>query len=277
MTNSGGVQIPLWVARIFPEHFQGNIPIVSTHKNPKRRFSEVGVQNEFSLLMPENIPHDTNPATLVTFHADGGQIQSNFMRPLTVVTPAMLTAFPRLGSNNVDENGNTKAPELDLTMKGVGEAQEKFKNLMDKFDSHLLEFMHTNQALLGKKSLNLAQVEMAQRKMFKPRISTKTGRQYPDACTVRYKGRDAPLQVVDKDMNPIDLEETPDVVGFNTIVRAVLKYSGGYCRGGAYGNSWELVCVQVLGQATPPQMTETAADMFTVALMDDKAAWLQLT
>ena len=122
MTTSGGVQIPLWVARIFPEHFQGNIPIVSTQKNPKRRFSEVGVQNEFSLLMPENIPHDSNPASLVTFHADGGQIQSNFMRPLTVVTPAMLTAFPCLTSNNVDENGNTKAPSPSPPQGGEGQA-----------------------------------------------------------------------------------------------------------------------------------------------------------
>ena len=226
--------------------------------------------------MPENIPHDSDVSALVSFAADHGQIQSSFMRPLTIVTPPMLTAFPRLGPNQLDENGNVKAPELDLTMRGAQDPQEKFKGLMDQFDDTLRDFVHQNQSLLGKKGLNITQVEMAQRRLFKPRISTKTGRQYPDVCVVRYKGRDTPLEVVDKDLNLINLKENPDAVSFNTIVRAILKYVGGYCRGGSFGNSWELLCVQVLGQATTPGVTDSAAELFSAVPPATEDGWPSL-
>ena len=260
------VEIPTWVAQIFPNHVQGRSPHL------KRRFSELGDKPRMS----SNIGHETGPATLVTFSADHGMLNTAFMHPLTVVTPAMVTAFPRLQANQLDDSGNPKAPELDLTMKGAGEAQERFRKQMDSFDNHLLEFMVDNQSLLGKKNLAPSQVEMSQRKLFKARISTKTGRQYPNACVVRYKGRDGPLQVVDKDLNPIDLEKDPEAIGFNTIVRAILKYSGGYCRGGAFGNSWELICVQVLGQVCAPSITESAADLFSALPLDSEDMWPQL-
>ena len=97
--------------------------------------------------------------------------------------PAMVTAFPCL-VDMTDTEGNVKPPEIDLTMKGTGEPQEHFKGFMDTLDEHLCVFMMDNQALLGKKGLTLDQVGMAQHNLFKTHISTKTGRQYPDAMVV---------------------------------------------------------------------------------------------
>ena len=136
--------------------------------------------------------------------------------------------------------------------------------------------MVDNQSLLGKKNLTPSQAEMSQRKLFKAHISTKTGRQYPDACVVQFKGQDRLLQVVDKDLNPIDLEKDLKAIQFNTIVRAILKYSGGYCQGRAFGNSWELICVQVLGQVCVPSITESAADLFSALPLDNEDTWPQL-
>ena len=263
--------IPLWVCEVFPKYFtSGKVP--NTHRK-KRTFSNLGGNN--TTTMPDNVAHDTNPATLVKFVADQGFLTANWLRPLKLVSPAMVTAFPRL-KEETDAEGNLRAAELDLTMKGAGEAQETFRLFMDRLDDQLLDFMYANQNLLGKKGLTREQVQMSQRRLFKTRISTKTGRQYPDACVVRYKGRDGPLQVVDKDLNPIDLEKDPEAIGFNTIVRAILKYSGGYCRGGAFGNSWELICVQVLGQVCAPSITESAADLFSALPLDSEDMWPQL-
>ena len=99
------------------------------------------------------------------------------------MSPAMVTAFPHL-VDTTNTEGNVKPPEIDLTMKGTGEPQEHFKAFMDMLNEHLHMFMMDNQALLGKKGLTLNQVGMAQHNLFKTHISTKTGRQYPDAMVV---------------------------------------------------------------------------------------------
>ena len=161
----------------------------------------------------------------------------------------MITCFPRL-VNNVDEAGNPKAPELDLTMKGANDAQNEFKQFMDRLDEHILNFMVEHQSLLGKKGLTREQVRMAQRTLFKTRISAKTGKQYADAVTLRYKNRDGvPLPIVDENLEPIDLEERPDAIEYNSVVRVILKYNGAYAKQGYFGHSLELMAVQLLGTA----------------------------
>ena len=133
--------------------------------------------------------------------------------------------------------------------------------------------MMDNQALLGKKGLTLDQVGMAQRNLFKTHISTKTGQQYPDAMVVCFKGRDTNLEVVDKNLNPIDAVANPDAAMFNTIVHCVLRYCGSYCRGGAFSNSWELVCVQILGTCEWALQTEHAAEVFHSIPTDNMDEW----
>ena len=261
--------IPLWVCEVFPKYFtSGKVPKRGHRK--KRTFSNLGGNNKTT--MPDNVAHDTNPATLVKFVADQGFLSANWLRPLKLVSPAMVTAFPRL-KEETDAEGNLRAAELDLTMKGAGEAQETFRLFMDRLDDQLLDFMYANQNLLGKKGLTREQVQMSQRRLFKTRISTKTGRQYPDAMVVRYKNKETPLSVVDKDLTVLDIND-PGVIGFNSIVRAVVQFSGSYCRGGAYGNSFELVCVQVLGSCAVTSATDfqAASEAFS-GIPADEATW----
>lgn len=262
-------EVPLWVAQVFPSYFN-NGKFLKKRKKNTRHFSDLGVETDFG--MPQNIPHDTDPRTVIQFTANQGNLDTHFLRPLTIMSPAMVTAFPRL-VDTTDPEGNVKPPEIDLTMKGAGEPQERFKAFMDALDEHLRLFMMDNQALLGKKSLTLDQVGMAQRNLFKTRISTKTGRQYPDAMVVRYKGRDSPLECVDKNLNPIDTVANPDAATFNTIVRCVLRYCGSYCRGGAFGNSWELVCVQILGTCERALQVEHASEVFRGVPTDNIDEW----
>ena len=258
--------VPLWVAQTYPDYFDGP-------KMKKRRkthtFSELGGTNKQA--MPENVPHNTDPKTLVSFRADQGSLWTEWMRPLSLTSPAMITCFPRL-VNNVDEAGNPKAPELDLTMKGANDAQNEFKQFMDRLDEHILNFMVEHQSLLGKKGLTREQVRMAQRTLFKTRISAKTGKQYADAVTLRYKNREGvPLPVVDENLEPIDLEERPDAIEYNSVVRVILKYNGAYAKQGYFGHSLELMAVQLLGTAN---VKETQASLgFAGVPPADSADW----
>jgi hypothetical protein len=221
--------------------------------------------------MPENVPHDTDPKTLVTYRADHGSLWTDWFRPLGLMSPAMITCFPRL-VNNVDDAGNPKAPELDLTMRGAQDPQNQFRQFMDRLDEHLLNFMEEHQSLLGKKGLTREQVRMAQRTLFKTRISAKTRKQYADAITLRYKNRDGvPLPVVDENLAPIDIEERPDAIEYNSVVRVMLKFSGSYCKSGHFGNSFELMAVQLLGSANVKE--DKSALSFAGVPATDSADW----
>jgi len=164
-------EVPLWVAQVFPSYFN-NGRLLKKRKKNTRHFSDAGVETEIG--MPQNIPHDTDLCNVIQFTANQGNLDTHFLCPLTIMTPAMVTAFPRL-VDTTDPEGNVKPPEIDLTMKGGREPQEHFKVFMDALDEHLCLFMMDNQALLGKKGLTLDQVGMAQRNLFKTHISTKTG------------------------------------------------------------------------------------------------------
>ena len=58
-----------------------------------------------------------------------------------------------------------------------------------------------------------------------------------------------PLPVVDENLEPIDLEERPDAIEYNSVVRVILKYNGAYAKQGYFGHSLELMAVQLLGTA----------------------------
>ena len=198
-----------------------------------------------------NTSSTQDPSKLVDFKFDHGALATNWLRPMALMSPPMMTSFPRL-TGSTDDQGNQKPPEIDITMRGAGPAQETFKNFMDNLDMHLLRFMHDNQVLLGKRGLPMDAISMSQRPLFKTRVSAKTGKQYPDAMCLRYKNKDgSPLLIVDKDNNVLSVEdvERDGLVRFNTIVRVSLRYSGAYCKGGNFGNSFELTGVQILGQA----------------------------
>lgn len=126
-------EVPLWVAEVFPSYFN-NGKFLKKRKQNTRHFSDVGVGTEAE--MPQNIPHDTEPCDMIQFTCNQGNLDTHFLRPLTIMSPAMVTAFPRL-VDTADAEGNVKPPEIDLTMKGAGIAQECFKEFMDKLNNHL--------------------------------------------------------------------------------------------------------------------------------------------
>ena len=90
---------------------------------------------------------------------------------------------------------------------------------------------------------------------------------------VCFKGRDTNLEVVDKNLNPIDAVANPDAVTFNTIVCCILHYCGSYCCSSAFSNSWELVCVQILGTCEQALQTEHATEVFRSILTDNMDEW----
>ena len=268
--------MPLWVCKqIFPYYFGTKQPrglVLEDHERlPKRRrthseppihptvfFSHLKVT---SANMTSTIHYGTDPKTLVTFHVDQGHVMANFLRPLCVTSPGMVTCFPKLvpeAHQAYEGATNERPPELDLTMKGAGPEQLQFKAFMDGLDDALLEFVFNHQTVVGKANLTRAQIEMMMKRQFRPRVSIKTGKQYPDALTCRYKAKDTPIQVVDSECRVVDLAANPTAVTYNDVVRVAMRYNGPYIRGGSFGNSWEMLCVQVVGHAENHSACEPA-------------------
>ena len=268
--------IPLWVCKqIFPYHFGTKQPrglVLADHERlPKRRrmrsaplihptvfFSD---QEITSADMTSTHHYGTDPKTLVSFHLDQGHVTANFLRPLCVTSPGMVTCFPKLvpEAHQAYEGGTSeRPPELDLTMKGAGPEQVQFKAFMDALDDALLEFVFNHQSVVGKSGLTRSQIEMMMKRQFRPRVSIKTGKQYPDALTCRYKMKDAPMQVVDAECKQVDLAANPTAVAYNDVVRVAMRYNGPYIRGGSFGNSWEMLCAQVVGHTENQTACEPA-------------------
>lgn len=205
----------------------------------------------------------TSPKEVIQFIADSGIIHAQYLRPFTLTSPTFITCFPKLGLQEDLE----RSQELDITMKGAKETQIEFRQWLDELDNQLLNFVKTHPNVLQgatfKKPPTVEQLEVMLKRAFKPRVSTKTGKTYPDSMVCRFKpGRnwgDENLLVLDADLNQI----APDTVAYNHLVRVHLVYNGPYCRGGSFGNSWALQAVQTFGQAQQIQTpAPTPIDMF---------------
>ena len=249
--------IPSWVCQVYPDHFPGKFPPKLSGKKHSRHFSDTGVRHTVPDIMATSVTHTTDPASLVSFIADGGSINTSFSKPLQIVSPPMITCFPKLGgivpSTEPDATYATgtepRPPEIDITMKGAEDAQNMFKDWMDKLDDHLLHFVHQNQQILGKKGLSIDAVKTLQKRGFRPRVSMRTGKSYPEAMSCRFKGKNEPLQVLDPNLVPIPPETHAGAAVYNDIIRVFLRYGGGYSRAGIFGNLWDLLAVQILGHA----------------------------
>jgi hypothetical protein len=230
--------IPEWVGIVYDHHFSYR----RGKKKPKRHSP-----------MASSIPHDADATKYVDFTVEQGTPRAQYTRPLEVVSPHMITCFPKLTESQMqqgtgDSNNNNNRLELDITMKGAKAAQEQFRKLIDGFDDHLFEFVFANQGtILPGKKYTKDQLSMMHKRQFKQRVSVRNGRSYPDAMNCRFKGAPGTrCPVIDQNLEEAD----PEWVQYNSVVRAGLRYNGCYMRAGFFGNSWELTCVQYLGQHT---------------------------
>ena len=289
VTYASKPNMPLWVcAQIYLYYFGHKEPwglVLQNHERlPKRRrlkpkppitpsvfFSDARAT---SATMSSTVHYGTDPTTLVMFCLDQGHVHADFLRPLCVTSPGMVTCFPKLipEAHQAYEGAGTneRPPEMDLTMKGARTEQQQFKAFMDGLDDLLLEFVFQHQTVVGKAGLSCSQIEMMMKRQFRPRVSIKMGKQYPDALTCRYKVKDHPMQVVDFKCKEINLAANPTAVAYNDIVRVAMRYNGAYIRGGSFGNSWEMLCCQVVGHAEN-QVTCEPVEYFGDPL--DPAKW----
>lgn len=226
--------IPEWVGIVYDHHFS-----YRRGKKPKRLAP-----------MTSTIPHDADPSKYVEFSIEQGAPRAQYMRPLEVVSPHMITCFPKLTEAQIQQggHGDRASFELDITMKGANQAQEQFRKLIDGFDDHLFEFMFKNQeTILPGKKYTRDQLSMMHKRQFKQRVSVRNGRSYPDAMNCRFKGpQGTKVPVMDQNLQEAD----PEWVQYNSVVRVGLRCNGCYMRAGFFGNSWELTCMQYLGQHT---------------------------
>ena len=191
----------------------------------------------------------------------------------------MVTCFPKLlpdaEANDTNNAYPTKSSEVDITMKGAQSPQVSFRQFIDAVDEHLIDFMMDNQALIGKKNLTRPQLETIMKRQFKQRVSVRTGRQYADAMTCRYKGPIGTyVQVVDNNLTLIDLTQDPGYVGYNDIIRVALRYNGAYARAGYFGNSWELVMIQKVGHVQEQSVATTnPSDCFNAVVEGNENDW----
>lgn len=202
-----------------------------------------------------------------------------------IYTPPFVTCFPKL---NVSSDGVTRPEdlkrlsiELDLSMKGAGETQAQFRAWMDAMDDRLAQFVHANQRLVGKAGLPMAAVKHMQKRQFRERVSTKTGKQYADSMSLRAKAvnfcgtktnrshtRNTLPVVLDgfegatRVVYCNDGSDAADgCVQYNDMVSACIRSDGPYCNPGQYfGLGWTLISLRNYGQPTqlepPPPMTD---------------------
>ena len=190
----------------------------------------------------------------------------------------MITCFPKLGgitpSSEPDptyaQGSDPCPPEIDITLKGAELPQNQFKEWMDKLDDVLLHFIYQNQNILGKKGLSLDAVRTLQKCVFRLHVSMCTGKSYPDAMSCCFKGKNEPLQVLDHNLVPINLEVHSGAAVYNNIICVFLRYGGGYTCASIFGNSWDLLAVQILGHA---QEEVTVPDPQLIFNEVDQSTW----
>jgi hypothetical protein len=183
---------------------------------------------------------------------------------LHIFTPPFCTNFPHLtvdlsilAKQGVTTEQIRKLTKyIDLCMLGAGNMQKQFRVWMDTFDDLLLDFVHSNQRLIGKFAMTKDALRAIQRRMFRPRVSQKTGRQYEDSCIVKcksfgFRGKPSVSTAIenmvpcfDKDNQRID----PTTIEFHHVVSASLRYDGCYANSAlGFGNMWTLLALKDYG------------------------------
>ena len=200
-----------------------------------------------------------------------------------IFTPPFVTSFPKLSSDIEDPKAEKievvkrATLSVDLTMKGAGSLQKDFRDWMDAVDDRLLDFMMKpeNVRIFGKPGLSREAMKALQKRQFRPRISSKTGKQYEDSMSCHCKafwtqgmrhnmtyGRNTvPVRMPDGEIVEANQAyETQNPVPYGSNVAVCLRYDGPYCSPNQYfGNSWSLVSVRNYGASTE---SPDAADVF---------------
>ena len=196
------------------------------------------------------------PSTYITFGRIDDGVGAHYLRPCMFTSPGFVTCFPKTKKEHL---GNFAGPferkylEVDITMKGAGPEQEKFKAFMDACDELLLEYIYNNQSAIGKSNQSKEQLSVLLKRSFRPRMNIKTGKTYADAMTCRYR---TPPGTEPEDVPVFNEAGLPygGELEFNDIVSVVLKYEGCYCRANSwFGNSWSLVAAKHMGKFKRPE------------------------
>ena len=125
-------------------------------------------------------------------------------------------------------------------------------------DDLLLDYVHENQRLLGKHNESVDSIRALQRRMFCPRVSTKTGKRYEDSMLAKCKafafrsGRPVVSTATENIIPVVDAEGVrinPDQIQFHDMVVCSLRYDGCYAKSGmGFGHQWVLLGVKTYGR-----------------------------
>jgi len=202
-------------------------------------------------ILQENIKYKLKGTTVVC------SLMANPASSFTVrfCAPAFVTRFPRMTVERPETEDPKEYKKLsysvDLTMKGAGPIQHAFKELLDHMDNSLLDFVVEEQHLLGEAGKSRAQIEGMQNRLFRTRVSPKTGQQYDDAFQPRAKAFTKhgkawyknSIAQFDAEGNPTTEEIFP-----GQVVQCFIRYDGVYCNAAiGFGHSFTLLAVKNLG------------------------------
>lgn len=215
---------------------------------------------------------------LVTFEADAGSTNIRMrydgvpVNAWHLYTPTFVTNFPKLNvaveAGVTPEAAKRLTVDMDLSLKNAGDIQHRFRAWMDALDDRLLDFIHSNQRLVGKAGQPASYLRNMQKRQFRERVSSKTGRQYPDSMVVRAKvfagfGRNSVAPPMRNNLPVIVAsrpgesfytntgDESGDIVMYGDVVAACLRFDGAYCSPGQYfGMAFTLLSVKTYGQPT---------------------------
>ena len=220
-------------------------------------------------ILPENIWYKVKGTTITCSLLPAVGAGSSFM--VRMCTPTFITRFPRLAVDYPETDDPKEFKKLtlsvDLTMQGAGPVQHEFKALLDLLDSTLLDFVVENQHLLGKVDEKPEKLQGLQNRLFRTRVSPKSGRQFDDSFQPRCKaftkfGKSWCKNTVaqfDAEGNPT----TEDIVP-GQIIQTYIRYDGMYCNAAiGFGHSFTLLAVKNLGDPSPYDPTAVNEDNAT--------------
>ena len=192
-------------------------------------------------------------------------VAKNVPLRMHIFTPPFCTNFPHLTvdasilskQETTVETLKRETKYIDLSMYGAGPVQKEFRQFMDELDDTLLQYVFENQRLVGKHGESLVSLRCLQRRMFRPRISAKTGRKYEDSMLAKCKafafksGRPV-IQTASENMIPVynDKNEriAPTEILFHDMVVCSLRYDGCYAKPAiGFGHQWVLLGVKTYG------------------------------